>query len=377
MFNQLNNKNSDNKISESPKMKRFVTIMFALTFVFALTSKASAVDFQEELKKLAQDNAVGYVGPFATAFGTAMNSGLYHTAKPHAFLGFDVSAKISLVQVADEDLTFDFIVPGRIGIPEDNFRPGSNDTLWLNGNNIWTDRETSTMFGADTSRTLIASGAESELEAAMRANGFSEAEIGLARSRPEWDQAIDNIPAITTPPGLGIDMVPLVMPQASLGLPFKTEVLVRFVPETDLGDFGKVKMFGWGVKHSISQWIPVPMFGIDLTGQYAMQNLELGPITSKNTAFNLEVSRRFGFMVASLTPYAGFGIESSDITVDYTVVDPGNAFDGTNVKFDLEGNNTSRLTAGARLQLLIFTINADINMGEYTAYSVGVGVTLR
>jgi hypothetical protein len=233
------------------------------------------------------------------------------------------------------------------------------------------------MFGEKEGKVLQAT--DGSLESTLLNAGFSSNDIQNLRNSGEYNNVLNNVNAdsITTPPGLGVDMVPLVMPQASVGLPFKTEVLVRFVPETDLGDFGKVKMFGWGVKHSISQWIPVPLLGIDITGQYAMQNLELGPITSDNTAFNLQVSRRFGFLVASITPYAGFGMESSDVTVDHTVVDPGSAFDGTNVKFDMEGDNTSRLTAGARLQLLIFTINADINMGEYTAYSVGVGVTLR
>ncbi len=358
-------------------MKRLLSLLLILTLSVSFTNRANAVDFQEELKKLAQDNAVGYVGPFATAFGTAMNSGLYHTAKPHGILGFDISAKISLVQVNDEDLSYMFVVPGQIPIPEDYFNPGSNDTLWLNGNNIWTDRETPTMFGVDTGRTLFADGADAELIAAMQAAGYSDAEITIARGSPQWQNALDQIPSLETIPGTGVDMVPLILPQVSVGLPFKTEVLVRFIPEIDAGDFGKVKFLGLGVKHSISQWIPVPLLGLDITGQYATQKLTAGPIESNNTAFNLQFSRRFGFMLLSLTPYAGIGMESSDIKVDYTVDDPGNPYHGQHVAFDLEGNNTSRITAGARLQLTLITVNADINIGEYTAYSVGVGLTLR
>lgn len=356
-------------------MKRFLTIVMMLSLAFVWTTRASAVDFQEELKKLATDNAIGYVGPFATAFGTAMNSGLYHTAKPHASLGFDISAKISLVQVSDEDKTFDFIVPASITVDATSLGIPGITNLTLNGGDLYPNRETSTMFGDDSARHLMPN--ESAIVSALEAQGAPSAAIDAAKLTPEWQSMLDNA-VIMTPPGLGVDMLPMVMPQASIGLPFKTEVLVRFVPETKLDDYGKVKMLGWGVKHSISQWIPLPLLGIDITGQYAMQNLELGPITSDNTAFNLQVSRRFGFMVLSITPYAGFGMESSDVTVDYTIEGTGNpALDGTPVKFDLEGDNTSRLTAGARLQLLIFTINADINIGEYTAYSVGVGVTLR
>ncbi len=352
-------------------MKRLLSFLI-LTLAIAVTSRAGAVDFQAELKKLAEDNARGYVGPFATAFGTAMNSGLYHTAKPHAILGFDVSVKISVVQIADQDLTFDFILPTSfpVTIP-------SLGTRNLNANLLYPDRKGPTMFGENKGKLLQAS--DASLESALLTAGISSADIQNLRNSGEYTTVLNtiNADAITTPPGTGVDLLPLPIPQASVGLPFKTEILVRFIPEIDAGDFGKVKFLGFGVKHSISQWIPVPLFGLDITGQYATQKLELGPITSNNTAFNLAVSRRFGFMLASVTPYAGFGMESSDIEVDYTIDNPGNAFHGQNVAFDLKGNNKSRMTAGARLQLMIFTFNADINMGEYTAYSAGLGITLR
>ena len=53
-------------------------ILFFLTALFlgAAVPTAGAVDFEEQLKKLVGENAKGYIGPFATAFGTAMSSGL-------------------------------------------------------------------------------------------------------------------------------------------------------------------------------------------------------------------------------------------------------------------------------------------------------------
>ena len=39
------------------------------------------------------------------------------------------------------------------------------------------------------------------------------------------------------------------------GLPFKMEAMVRFFPETDLGDDGgKAKMLGLGLKKEITSW---------------------------------------------------------------------------------------------------------------------------
>jgi len=360
-------------------MKRFLSFLLALGLVTAMVGQAGAVDFQEELRKLAQENAIGYTTPLATAFGTCMNSGLYHTAKPHKLLGFDISVKPSAALVPDEDKFFNFIVPTAIGVPMDYFQPGSSDTVWLDGNDIWPDRETSTIFGPDSARNIAATGADAELEAGLRAKGFSDAQIAIARAQPQWNQAINNIPAITTVPGLNLDGLPLVLPQVSVGLIFGTEVMVRYLPEIDAGDIGKVKFWGVGVKHSISQWIPLPLFGIDITGQYVMQQLKVGEILESNhTAMNVQVSRRFGFILLSVTPYAGFGLESSDLKVDYVIENSGNPqLDGSHVAFDLDGDNTSRLTVGGRIQLAFLTVNADYSMGAYDSYSAGVGITLR
>jgi len=364
-------------------MKRFFSVLLAVGLVATLAGRAGAVDFQEDLKKLAQDTAIGYTTPLATAFGTCMNSGLYHTAKPHKLLGFDISIKPSAALVPDEDKFYDFIVPGMFDVPMNMIQPGSTDTLHLNGANIWTgSKQASTVFGPDSTHAILPAGADAELEAAMRRAGRSDAEIAIARQTPEWQNAVNSIPAINTVPGLNLDGLPLVLPQVSVGLIFGTEVLVRYLPEVDAGDVGKVKFWGFGVKHSISQWIPLPLLGIDITGQYVKQQLKVGTVLESNhTAMNLEVSRRFGFMLLSLTPYAGFGVESSDLKVDYVVENPNNDVslppDGSHIGFKLDGDNTSRMTVGGRLQLAFLTINADYSMGAYNAYSAGVGITLR
>jgi hypothetical protein len=352
-------------------MKKVAVVFIAVAMILAGVGKSfAAVDFQEELKKLAEANAKGYVGPFATAFGTAMNSGLYHTAKPHALLGFDISAKISLVQVNDEDLVFDFIVPTSIPVSI----PGYGSRT-LDGTILYPDRETPTMFGESEEGMLTAD--STSVYNALIAAGLTAGDITNIQNAGQYSSIVSSVPVIRTPPGLGVDMVPLFMPQVSVGLPLKTEVLVRLIPETDAGDFGKVKFLGLGIKHSISQWIPIPLMGIDITGQYATQKLTLGPIESNNTAFNLQVSRKLGLLFISITPYAGFGMESSSMKVDYTIDKPGDPLDGTNVAFDMDGDNTSRLTVGARLGLAFLTINADYSMGEYNAATLGIGLTIR
>jgi len=65
-------------------MRKTTTLFLTLLFMLSFVGSVSAVDFQEQLQQMADENAKGYIGPFSTAFGTAMNSGLYHTAKVHS-----------------------------------------------------------------------------------------------------------------------------------------------------------------------------------------------------------------------------------------------------------------------------------------------------
>ncbi|MBM3328605.1 MAG: hypothetical protein FJY67_03910 [Calditrichaeota bacterium] len=360
-------------------MKRFVSLSLALVLMVFMTGGviAAEVNFQEELQKLALENAKGYLGPFATVFGTSMNSGLYHSAKPHSILGFDVSIKITGVAVSDDDKTFDFVVPATITIPQSVHQlPGVGD-LTVNGNDFYPNRTSSTLFGPDSVRHVLANGVA--IEDAMRAQGASDAQIAFAKSRPEWQQMLDQA-MLMTPPGTDLPGAGIVLPQVSLGLPLKTEVLLRYFPETDIEKVGKLNFWGVGVKHSISQWIPVPMFGINISGQFAMQSLTIGDVIESNhTAFNVQASRTFSAIIISLTPYAGIGFESSNIKVDYTVTGSGNpALEGSTISLDLDGDNTSRITGGVRLGMFgILTLNADYSVGKYKAYSVGLGLTLR
>ena len=99
-----------------------------------------------------------------------------------------------------------------------------------------------------------------------------------------------------------------------------------------------------------------------------MTNLEVGKIMKmKNSIITLQASK--GFSILSV--YGGVGFESSSMDVNY-VTDSG-----VPVKFSLDGDNKFRTTLGARLKLLIFTINADYNMGEFNTVNMGIGLTFR
>ncbi len=365
-------------------MKRLLLVLLAVAMLATLSTRANAVNFEDELKKLGEENAIGYIGPFSTAFGTAMNSGYYHTAKLHGWLGFDLGIKMSMVTVPTEGQTFEstlpalpFVVPPEWGV--------DGDQLSLDMNYIYPDRESPTVFGDDQSKILESDqdGIDIALTEALVNAGKSEADILLLQSSVFWGQLRNEVFAYTqdneiiTPMGTGIDVLPMVVPQVSVGLPFKTEVMLRYIPEIDAGDIGKVKFFGFGVKHNLSQYIPIPLFPVKISGQFAWQKLEIGDlITSTHWAANVHASKQLGFGV-SVTPYVGVGIESSTIDVEYTIEGTNSVLDGTPIAFSLDGENTYRLTGGVKIGLPLVSINADYSLGEYSVVSIGVAISFR
>jgi hypothetical protein len=170
--------------------------------------------------------------------------------------------------------------------------------------------------------------------------------------------------------------VPVPVPQASVGLPMNTEVLVRFLPSYPLGGFGDINFLGIGVKHQISKYIP--LCPVAISAQVVWQKLSLGDIiTNTNTAFNVHASKKIPLLVTSITPYIGIGFESSNIDVDYTIDAPGNPLDGQNVSFNLKGDNGFRARVGFSTRILLFKLYADYAIGTYPVMSAGLMLSLR
>ncbi|NQT34196.1 hypothetical protein HQ587_03315 [bacterium] len=362
-------------------MKRFISLFITAVLLLAVVGTASAVDFQEELKKMATENAKGYIGPFSTAFGTAMNSGLYHTAKPHGMLGFDISFKFAVVTVPDDAQTFDFLMP-TVSVP-DPLNPGQ--TIDLDGNILFPDRENPTVFGEDEvdpfSITAESVRAAFEYVLVDIDSIMTQDEFNLWATGINWDDQLNAIPTMPRFPGIGFNALPLFMPQVSVGLIKKTEVMLRFMPKVKLNDDIDAGFIGIGIKHNLDQWLPIPLFPIDISAQYVWQSLTIGDLLkSGHSSFTVMASKKIGIGV-SITPYIGMGFESSTLDVSYTIENPSNnpmlPADGTEIDFSLDGDNSFRMTGGVRFGLPFITLNADYSIGEYKTYSLGFGFSLR
>ncbi len=357
-------------------MKRSILLFTALLVLFTSYSAHSS-DFEDELRRLAEENGKLYVGPAATAFGTGMNSGLYHTAKTHKLFGFDVGVKMAYTIISDDDKTFDWVLGDQITIDApDAGLP--DDELTLNPKNIYTgDLSTPTLFGEDQAPEFQPLGAEDEIVDALRNAGKTDQEIDQLRQSEKLDEMVNRVPTLYGVQGFNIDGVPLAIPQVSVGLIMSTEVMLRWIPEIDFGDYGKFNYFGIGVKHSLSQYIPVPMFPVSISGQFAYQSLTLGDILeSSHIAFGVHASKTLGIGL-SVTPYLGLAYESSTVSVAYEVTGTNSMLDGQNISFEIEGDNNFRMTGGLRFGLPLITINADYSLGAYQAVTAGIGITFR
>ncbi|MBI4546359.1 MAG: hypothetical protein HY707_00140 [Ignavibacteriae bacterium] len=271
---------------------------------------------EDAVKQLASDNARGYLQPFVDGFGANMNSGLYQSAD---IGGLGLHLKLEFVGVGtligDNEKTF-------LGIPPPPFPQ--------------TPVRTATVFGEQGTIVDDPSGTVQYQ--------FQNGQIKTS-------------------------FMPMIFPQVRIGNIIGTEAIIRYAPIPKIDQFPKVTLFGIGARHSISQYLPLSP--VDLAAGLFYQSLDIGE-TFEADAFNIAAQASKSF--ALLTVYGGLQWETSTMSVNYTYTGYGAPPGGASLSFDLDGENNFRLMLGAGLSLLVFNLNADINIGKVTVVSGGVGL---
>ncbi len=321
----------------------------ALALVLLLSSPGLlAQDLGSELKKLAGENAKGYVAPLMAGWASGLNSGFYHSADLHDILGFDIQVKGTLAGLTEDDKSFQFRMPSSITYQTQTLNAGIDYPAEI---------KTSTAAGAKTG-TVVRS--------------FATAKTGNQQ-----------VQLLTLPQGLDLPAAPLFpLPQVSIGLPFGFEVMGRFLPTMKLGDAGKVSFFGFGLRHDIDQYIP--LIPLDIAVHFATQTFSFEDeggqklISAGGTAYGVEVSKKLLF----LTIYGGFQLESSswEIGPYDAVIETGPSTPSVTVnvpKFTIEGKNKSRAHVGARVLLLFLNVHADYSFATTPVLTFGVGISFR
>jgi hypothetical protein len=313
-------------------MKRLGTVLLMILFVAGLPCGLCAQDesLTELIQRLGGDLVTGYTQPLVTALGTAIGTGLYHQAGTHGTLGFDFGVQAMFIPVPDKAKTFKASV---LTVVADPLNPGQYDTTR-------TEVTANTVLGPDAV-TAVPNGIPPEL-----------------------------------PGGVGISMVPLAVPQLSVGLSNGFEALVRYMKIPLEGD--DISFFGFGLKYELTAMPPLRAVPLDIAVQYAYQKVDVGDIVSgKTSTVNLEASKTLPI----ITPYIGLGWENTSIDLDYTFeyTDPTTNLPASEtVAFSVEGKNKFRTVLGVTLSALPFLkLNGDINLGRYTCYGAGLSFSFR
>lgn len=309
-------------------------LLLAAALLLATALPAIAQDDDDdELSELLSDvgegYARGYLAPLISGFGINQNSGLYHTASiPNTGLTLGFAIKGMASKLEDEDKTFrvsqrmdlsDWVDPGDPGY-------GQEGTIVFEG---------PTVFGADDETGSI---------------------TAYWHGIPVYQE--EGIEAL-----VDLDYVPLVTPELSVGGIAGLRGTIRWVPDIDAGDVGKIKYMGLGVSYSPNALLPT--LPVDVAVGMFQQSLDIGEtIESTASSYYLAVSKNF----TPLTVYAGVATEESSMDVHYTYEDDGET---TEIDFSLDGVQEKRTTLGATLDLGL-KLNVEMNMGNLTNYSGGL-----
>jgi hypothetical protein len=271
---------------------------------------------EDAIQQLNSVNVRGYLQPFVNSVGANFNSGFYHTAD----IGDGIKIQIQVIAMGT-----------LIGTAEKNYF-GTPPQGYPQ-----TPVQTATVFGG----------------------------VGATINGP--------VPGLTYHFQNGqvkTDIVPLAVPQFTIGNIFGTQAIIRYAPIPAINDIPKITLAGGGLRHSISRYFPA--IPVDLSASVFYQKLTIGDyLEEKGLAFGAQVSK--SFFIATL--YGGVQYESSSMTVNYTYKGPG-ATPNTKVNLSIDGENSYRATGGLALNLLIITLNADVSVGKVTVASAGIALGL-
>lgn len=340
-------------------------------FSLASFSQFKDVDFLRTAPADGVKYLEAYISPWANAFGAGLNGGWYNTAKPHKFGGFDFTLNTSVGIVPTSAQTFD---ASKIGL-----------SSAITGAGI-----SSTVAGPDKAGPLMS----------YNANGVTLA-------------------SFNAPKGVDWRYIPVPTAQVGVGLPFGTELKVRFIPKIKIKN-GDVSLWGVGLLHNLTQYLPgnkLLPFDVSLFGGYTklMANVPLGlepdPSVTKayttinaSTAFNsqnmkitvgaLNISAIASLNLPVITFYGGVGYTKTRTAIELSgnyplpvfvlLPVPHAEYNDSGVKkgsdfpkMDIKNFSGLRANIGFRIKLAFLTIHADYTRAQYNVLTAGLGISIR
>lgn len=367
--------------------------LLVLSLLTLLATTAFSQSLEENLSDMLSENATMYLQPLGDAFGASMNSGWYHRSRVHKMLGFDIGVKAMAAVVTPENRYFNFALnENEMAFDLDAIVGQDIDPVTLSFNDIYyeTDTETPTFFGpadADSAGTLVVADDHlvtlfsNHLLAQLTPTlGATAAQMAVDAAAGDLIDFVGEIEDLPLPPGSGIPGMILPMPQLSIGLPMGLELTARGFPEMEIDStIGMFSMYGGGLRLNIDQFIPIPLFPVDITAGAFYSQMKVGDILeSTNTSVGLQVGKSISLLLFGFGIYADAAYEMSSLSIGYDV-DPSLGMENDRVEFNMETEPGLRVGGGLHVTLIPFTyINAHVSQTptNLTA-TVSAGITFR
>lgn len=372
-------------------------LLIIMTFVTGI----HATSVQEAVQQLTGEAAKQYVAPIVSAYGANLNAGWYHKAPAPKKIGFNVEVGAILMGT--------FLGGGKKTLSTtQSFQLDSAQASSLIGDRIDTlsglpvqqqsskkarraliDTLRSQSFTVGMTGPTIIGSEDSSIKVKFTGKTFSFTYADTILGNPITQSQTTIIPDTTiSMDGLtgvlgdftSFPPLPLAAPQLTLGTVLGTNLTLRWLPSFDFGKtIGKIDFFGFGIQHNPAVWLGSPL-PIDFCVGYFHQELSLGTLFDASTnAYGINASKTLGLRILNVTPYAGFQYETSTMSFHYDFeASQKNATTGLvektliPIKFEMEGENNTRLTAGLSVRLFILNLNLDYNFAKYSSVSAGL-----
>jgi hypothetical protein len=304
-------------------LRFFVAVIGYTLAVIAVAGTCPAIDIEDQLGGYTGDNGVGYLQPLADAVGSDLNSGLFQSAHiPAEGMYFAFELKVMSVLFSDDDRTFG-------ARTEPGFTPAQTV-------------DAPTVVGPGEAKVVTGDGGTS----------------------------------YAFPGGFDLNSFALAAPQFRFGSYMGTEALIRYFA-LDVGDneFGSVSLFGFGLRHSISQYLG-PDFPVALAGGFFWQTFKMGENNAGGdlldaSAFTIGVhaSKRYGEGIAYVEPYAGLSMDRFSMEVSY---ETEGLDEPIIIDLDFGTDTTVHLTLGLAARLAFMGANAEYNLAGQNGFSFGL-----
>ena len=338
-----------------------ILVWMGLVWMGLAPLSAASQEVVDIIRGVSASYAEAYVQPLANALGAGMNAGLFHgTGAVGAVPGVDVyiGVKAMGVSMANQDRTLDLVYE-----TSQSLRAVDGNTYTVP--TTFRIDEGPTFFGDKSPGTVMANVHETVHPGLDGLDGTVD-DVVL-----DTTVTFDLLPGAVTGPAMPA------VPQVGFGSIAGTDVLFRYLPSIRIREVGKIDLFGAGIRHSVSQYLP--FLPLDIAGQFVVQrislqgNRESDAFTASSWAANLVAGKTF----AVLTVYGGVQIESASFQITYTLVPDHPDIDPQMISLDLLADSTFRVTAGTSLNLGLILVNLDASsIGQRTVLSGGVGFAL-